>query len=330
MVVTEKSYARQAGYVSPPQPVSAPGNAHHVLSADAWDTHVHVFDSSIGPFAPSRAYTPAQATLDQLLSFGSSLTTHKPGNVVLVQPSPYGSDNTVLLESLKALHNAGAHYARGIAVADINEISDDELQSMHDVGVRGLRVNTQADGRSADVEALRDVVVRTASRIRHLSGWKIQLFCAASVWDVEVIADHMGGLRGSSKLDDSHLHQTKQPGFDSLVTLAKQSKVYIKISALYRSSSRAGTGYDDLEPIVRALAEAVQDRLVWASDWPHTGEGADGAERGRSAVESFRVIDDVRICRNLRAWTGEETWLNQDDDDDPEEDLHIDNETIQC
>ncbi|KAI8299719.1 hypothetical protein K4K61_010388 [Colletotrichum sp. SAR11_59] len=62
----------------------------------------------------------------------------------------------------------------------------------------------QADGKSTDVEALRRVVVETAARIKVLPNWKVQLFCAASIWDdlfdtisdlpVEVIADHVGGL----------------------------------------------------------------------------------------------------------------------------------------
>ncbi|KAI8196009.1 hypothetical protein KHU50_010440 [Colletotrichum sp. SAR 10_65] len=127
----------------------------------------------------------------------------------------------------------------------------------------------QADGKSTDVEALRRVVVETAARIKALPNWKIQLFCAASIWDdlfdtisdlpVEVIADH--------------------------------------------------SGYDDMEPVIKALAERVPDRLIWGSDWPHTGEGKDRLKRGIDAIEEFRVIDNELIVRNLRNWIGsEETW----------------------
>ena len=137
---------------------------------------------------------------------------------------------------------------------------------------------------------------------------------------VEVIADHLGGLKGISKLnvnssshtDNSTAKDTvlEQPGFRSLVQLAKNSRVAIKISGLYRSSTSVATGYDDLAPIVRALAEQVPDRLVWASDWPHTGEGKDRKpDHALSTKEPFRVIDNMRILKNLKDWVGnDETW----------------------
>ncbi|KAF4877468.1 4-sulfomuconolactone hydrolase [Colletotrichum siamense] len=181
----------------------------------------------------------------------------------------------------------------------------------------------QADGKSTNVEALRRVVVETAARIKVLPNWKVQLFCAASIWDdlfdtisdlpVEVIADHVGGLRGSSKLEPTSgtqaIDPTKQPGFGSLIRLAEASQVIIKISGLYRLSSRAESGYDDMEPVIKALAKRVPDRLVWGSDWPHTGEGKDRVKRGKDDIEEFRVIDNELIVRNLRNWIGsEETW----------------------
>ena len=63
-----------------------------------------------------------------------------------------------------------------------------------------------------------------------------------------------------------------QPGFRSLVQLARSSRVSIKVSGLYRASTSSEIGYEDLEPIIRTLAEQVPNWLVWASDWLHTGE----------------------------------------------------------
>lgn len=140
-----------------------------------------------------------------------------------------------------------------------------------------------------------------------------ELYDTIAGLSVEVIADHVGGLRGSSRLDPgaagSDAALLRQPGFGSLVKLARQSKVVIKISGLYRLSDNADSGYDDLEPVIRTLADAVPDRLVWGSDWPHTGEGKDRVNRGRDAVEEFREIDDGTILENLRRWVGNEsTW----------------------
>ncbi|KAI3544592.1 hypothetical protein CABS01_01969 [Colletotrichum abscissum] len=295
------------------------------ISPDSWDTHVHVFDASIGPFAPGRSYTPARATAQQLLDFSSSLTRATPLNIVLVQPSPYGSDNTVLLRSLKSLREGGSRIVRGIAVVDIEKISDANLMELHDAGVRGLRINKQADGKSTNLDALKETILQTASRIQYLPGWKIQLFCAPAMWEdlydtivalpVQVIADHVGGMRALSKLQlnaatSSLDDPTKQPGFEALVKLARASKVIVKLSGFYRLSDRTESGCDDMEPIVKALVEAVPHRLVWGSDWPHTGEGKDRVNRGLEAVEEFREIDDVRIIQNLRSWVEDEkAWM---------------------
>ncbi|KXH27930.1 hypothetical protein CNYM01_04530 [Colletotrichum nymphaeae SA-01] len=288
-------------------------------SPDSWDTHVHVFDASIGPFAPGRSYTPARATAQQLLDFSSGLTRATPLNIVLVQPSPYGSDNTVLLRSMKSLREGGSRIVWGIAVVDIENISDANLMELHDAGVRGLRINKQADGKSTDLDALKETILQTASRIQYLPGWKIQLFCAPAMWEValpvQVIADHVGGMRALSKLQlnaatSSLDDPTKQPGFEALVKLARASKVIVKLSGFYRLSDKTESGCSDMEPIVKALVEAVPHRLVWGSDWPHTGEGKDRVNRGLEAVEEFREIDDARIIQNLRSWVEDEkAWM---------------------
>lgn len=107
------------------------------------------------------------------------------------------------------------------------------------------------------------------------------------------------------------VESTKQPGFQSLVSLAQDSKVIIKISGLYRASKKGDTGYDDLESIIRALSNKVPHRLVWASDWPHTGEGSNRGARELDKIEGFRPVDNETILKNLREWIGDEgTWVN--------------------
>lgn len=124
-----------------------------------------------------------------------------------------------------------------------------------------------------------------------------------------VIADHFGGLLGTSKLSSANQDVTSQAGFDSLVNLAKYGQVFIKISALYRASTRGNAEYDDMQPLVEELAKRVPDKLVYASDWPHTGEGSDRKSRNLAHVEEFRSIDNELIVTNLRKWVqSEETW----------------------
>ncbi|CAI6099265.1 unnamed protein product [Clonostachys chloroleuca] len=291
------------------------------LPPGAWDTHVHVFDTSIGPFAPSRAYTPAQASLSQLVDFGRSLTqTSEAPSFVIVQPSPYGTDNTVLLSTLRSLQALG-YKGRGIAVVDVQTITDAELKEMHHLGVRGLRLNFQADGKSVDTIAFNKNLVAAAQRIAHLPGWKIQVFIPGYIWDdifdtvvalpVPVIADHIGGLKGPSKLPEgANVDHSQQPGYKSLVELAHRDKVIVKISALYRASTKTDTSHDDLAPLVHSLALEVPDQLVWASDWPHTGEGKDREASGIDKIEPFRHVDNREMLASMKSWIDSETtWV---------------------
>jgi predicted TIM-barrel fold metal-dependent hydrolase len=171
---------------SPPLAQTAPKSssttALHLLPAGTWDTHVHVFDPLLGPYSPTRAYTPPNAPLSTLLAFSSSLTTSaRPANLVIVQPSPYGTDNAVLLSILQQCQQLNL-IARGIAVVNVETVSEVELREMHRLGVRGLRLNIQANGHIVDTATFDSLVRQAADRIKHLPGWKLQIFAPANVW----------------------------------------------------------------------------------------------------------------------------------------------------
>ncbi|KAL3433826.1 hypothetical protein BDV09DRAFT_171000 [Aspergillus tetrazonus] len=76
--------------------------------------------------------------------------------------------------------------AYGIAVLDLDSITDRELERMHTPGVRGIRLNFQADGKGLDVSCLLNTLERGAERIRHFPGWMIQLFVPGWAWDSEI------------------------------------------------------------------------------------------------------------------------------------------------
>ena len=96
----------------------------------ACDSHAH----SCGPIArypyyARRIYTPADTLLPD---YEHMLKTIGVQRAALVQGSIYGTDNTVLLEALKA----GNGRYRGVAVV-APEVSETELRRLHDAGVRG-------------------------------------------------------------------------------------------------------------------------------------------------------------------------------------------------
>ncbi|KAL4923712.1 amidohydrolase 2 [Aspergillus undulatus] len=287
-----------------------------LLPPSAFDTHVHVFDSRIGPYAEGRAYTPEDAPLESLLSFNTSISQQcSKCTIVLVQPSPYKTDCSVLMTCLQLQRQKQTTY--GIAVVDLHHITDVDLEHMHSIGIRGIRLNFQADGREIDVERLAASLRNAAGRIRQMPGWMIQLFVPGWAWDalfdlvltlpVPVIADHLGGMLGASKLSPSFTACPEvQPGF----CLARHSKVIVKLSGLYRASNRTAACYDDTRPIIQAFAREIPDQCIWGSDWPHTGDGKCRVKsRVLSVKEPFRSIDTVRILENLRGWVGDDIWM---------------------
>ena len=61
----------------------------------------------------------------------------------------------------------------------------------------------------------------------------------------------------------------KQPGFQALLGLLRSGErhCWVKLTGVYRVS--VAKGFADAAPMARALIEAVPDRLIWGSDYPH-------------------------------------------------------------
>lgn len=161
-------------------------NSPLILPEGAFDTHVHVFDPTIGPYAPGRAYTPGDAPLDKLLAFNQTISARAGSSkIVLVQPSPYKFDCTVLLKCLQEINQGrrDRKAAYAIVVIDVDNITDQELEEMHRVGARGIRLNFKADGKAINLGQTIQLLQKAAKRISHLPGWMIQLYLPGHAWD---------------------------------------------------------------------------------------------------------------------------------------------------
>ncbi|MCK9919726.1 amidohydrolase family protein [Microbacteriaceae bacterium K1510] len=261
----------------------------------AVDCHVHVFDPRF-PFDESRSYTPRPASIVDLQALHSRLGIER---TILVQPSVYGTDNRCLVDALSKL---GPKVARGIAVIDATTVTDDELTALQSAGVVGVRVNlsTKGEGRAAAAVA---AVSETAARVAPFD-FVIQVYVEIPLVEalentvaaspVPVVFDHFGGAKAELGVN--------QRGLDALRRLLASGKAWVKMSAPYRASGKS-PDYPDVAPIARALIEANEDRLVWASDWPHTGGGAERRGRKATDIEPFRSIDDAHELALLSTWT---------------------------
>jgi predicted TIM-barrel fold metal-dependent hydrolase len=262
------------------------------VPAEACDCHTHVFgDPNRFPFASTRTYTPEPASVDEMRALHRALHMDR---VVIVQPSVYGTDNACTLEAVRQL----GPRARGVAVID-ERTPDAALDDMDRRGIRGVRLNLLTAG-ERDPAVARRRFDAAAGRIR-ARRWHIQIYTELAVIaalketiarsPVPVVFDHFGGAQAARGV--------RQPGFDALLDLVRAGAAYVKISASYRSSTRADVA--DVAPLAHALIAASNRRIVWGTDWPHP-DSSRVAGRQATDVAPLLQIDDGRILNQLAVW----------------------------
>ncbi|MFM0374901.1 amidohydrolase family protein [Paraburkholderia aspalathi] len=226
----------------------------------AIDAHAHVFVRGL-PLARQRRHAPDyDATVD---AYAGHLLSNGVSHAVLVQPSFLGTDNSFFLDVAKRYPRR----FRGVAVVD-RAVTDHELTLLNSAGVVGIRLNlvglklpqlTAPDWQQlfARINTLgwHVEVHREAVDLHAVVGPLLEQGCT-------VVVDHFGRPDPRTAADD--------PGFQYLLSIAATGRVWVKLSAAYRSAVN-----DDGTALGTALASQLLDaytpaRLIWGSDWPHT------------------------------------------------------------
>ena len=241
-----------------PGPIAATRKPQFQMPRGACDCHAHLFGpQSKYAYAADRRYTPPDATADDYISMLQLIGVER---AVLVQPSVYMTDNAVILDALAE----NKFPFRAVAVVN-DGVTDAELARMHALGVRGLRLNLRnANGVPGDLAP------RIAARIAKY-GWHLQFRINAE--DFVSIGPMLRALPGDFVLD--HMGQVpvadgvNGAAFSEILELAQGGRCWVKLSAPMRMSAR-DYPYPDVTPFVHALVAANPDRMLWASDWPHT------------------------------------------------------------
>jgi predicted TIM-barrel fold metal-dependent hydrolase len=263
------------------------------VPANACDCHTHIHGPvDQFPYFAGRVYTPEAALPEEMAALHAKLGIKR---VVIVTPSVYGTDNSATVWGMKA---RGAD-ARGVAVI-ADTAPEAELEALHAAGIRGIRINL-ATGGTNDPAVARPRFERAVAQVK-ARGWHVQIYTnldmiaalkdAIAASPVPVVLDHFGGAKGALGL--------AQPGFADVLDLLKGGKVYVKISAPYRSSTR-GPDFPDMLPFARALIEANPDRIVWGTDWPHPNSTTPAGKQVTD-ITPFFEIDDGLVLNQLALW----------------------------
>jgi predicted TIM-barrel fold metal-dependent hydrolase len=265
-----------------PPPAAAPHPPRRAFPSGSCDCHAHVFGpQSRYQLLPKTHFVPHETPLPAYVKMLRTLGCERG---VLVQPSVYGTDNTLIEEALASR----TFDLRAVAVVSA-DIDERELERLHGLGFRAIRINTASATPGLRIED----APRLAERIKPL-GWHLQFYLdlrtmpqieqALEALDIDIVIDHFARIATAEGLQSS--------AYRALLRLLALDNVWAKLMGPYFVSD-AVPHYPDLVPFARGMIEVAPDRVVWGSDWPHP-----------SARE--KMPDDGDLADMLSEWAPDE------------------------
>ena len=255
---------------------------------NGWDCHAHLFGPyDKFPLASDRSYTPPEALEAQYFELLNRLGL---SNGVLVHPSAYGADHSLLLQALSAHGNL-----RGVIVARPGTLP--KRNHLHDKGIRAARFSLRSGAAanfagSANFDDLLTMAPDLANAGLHAELWT-DCKMLPSITDrlrtlpVPLVIDHMGGFDVTAGVNE--------PGFQCLLSLVESGRVWVKLCA-YRNLLNT-PNFEAGKPFHHALLHANPSRLLWGSDWPH--------------LRVAPVPDTTALLDVFKRWTGSEALVTQ-------------------
>ena len=227
------------------------------LPPGATDAHCHVFGPAAKfPYASNRRYTPQDAPKEMLAALHAHLGIER---TVIVQASCHGTDNRAMLDAIAS----DPKRVRGVAIVD-DKFTDADYDALHEGGVRGVRFNfVRHLGGAPDMAVFSRVIDRIKGRgwhvVLHLDAPDINpLSAMMRALPLPFIVDHMGRVPGKAGVE--------QPPLKALLELARLPNCWIKVAGAERISMPP---YAEAVPIARKIVEALPDRMLWGTDFPH-------------------------------------------------------------
>lgn len=226
----------------------------------AWiDAHTHVFVRSL-PMAIDARYRPDyDASWETLLALAAK---NGVSRAVILQPSFLGFDNSYLFQALRAEPDR----FRGVPwISPSVAVTADDWEALARIGVRGLRFPIYGLP-TPQWSYYKDMLTEARKR-----DWPIHLYVESNrlpeILPVlldggnKVVIPHYGVF-------DRTLGPARDPGFKVLLESAPSRNVWVVMCGAYR------VGPERARAATPMLLDAFgPDRLMWASDWPHTDTG---------------------------------------------------------
>jgi 2-pyrone-4,6-dicarboxylate lactonase len=239
-----------------------PSKPRYTPPPGAVDAHCHVFGPMAQfPFSPKAKYLPEDAGPDKLFALRDHLGFAKN---VIVQASCHGTNNAATLDAIAKSEGK----ARGVAVVD-PAISDEDLATMHEGGMRGIRFNFLK--RLVD-DAPKDKFLEVARRLP--KGWHVVIYFEADILEdlrpfmakipVPIVIDHMGRPNVMQGPDGPDMKAFRK-------LLDSRPDIHFKPTCPDRLDP-TGDPWNAFATTVRPLVEDYPDRCIWGTDWPHPNQ----------------------------------------------------------
>lgn len=239
------------------------------------DCHHHIYNNQY-PADKTATLLPPNASVADYRLLQKRLGLQRN---VIVQPSTYGIDNSLLVASLNEMGNN----SRGVCVVDVN-VTDKELERLHAAGVRGIRFNL-----SFLVGVTPEMMLPLSQRIASL-GWHIQVngtgeknLAYAEVFKKmpsKIVFDHLGQPPQPTGIND--------PSFKLYTELLNKGNTWMKLTGAYITSKKPD--YSDTNIVAKKYIDIAPERVVWGTDWPHPTKKIDDKP------------DDAKIMDQLVVW----------------------------
>jgi len=266
-----------------------PSKPRFVPPPGAVDAHCHVFGPMAQfPFSAKAKYLPEDAGPEMLFALRDHLGFAKN---VIVQASCHGTDNAATLDAIARSNGK----ARGVAVVD-PAISEDELQRLHEGGMRGIRFNFLK--RLVD-DAPKDKFLEVARRLP--AGWHVVIYFEADILEelrgfmeaipVPLVIDHMGRPDVTQGPDGPDMR-----AFRAL--LDSRPDIHFKPTCPDRLDA-TGDPWHAFAEAVRPLVEDYSDRCIWGTDWPHPNMQDNVPDDGHLVDMIPRIAPSEELRRKL-------------------------------
>ena len=231
------------------------------LPKGAWDCHFHTWGPpDVFPYAAHRYYTPQTAPIEHWFALAEFLGLER-GCVVM--------SNVYEYDVSSAIDAVAKSDGRLVGMVRYNPDFDDaQLKDLHAKGIRGMRINLvqKFDG-VFDRKAFDHIIALAAK-----AGWVVALHMDPP--SLLKIADEIRTMPVTTVIDNYAMIDARegldQPAVKTLIDLAREDHIWLKTASAYRMLYKGAT-FEQMLRVARAVSAASPDRVIWGTDWPHSG-----------------------------------------------------------